>query len=184
ESVHAHAVRDRICGSLIRTGRGRRHLHIGIVDTELKLRGLGMAEETAAQQVNIDSILQEQRTFEPSQEFRQQAHIKSHEDYERLYKESIDDPEKFWAGVAKELHWFKPWHTVLEWDCPWAKWFAGGEMNLSYNCLDLQVAKGRGNKTAIIWEGEPGEIRTYTYSQLLAEVQKFANALRGLGIKK
>ena len=143
-----------------------------------------MAQETATQQTSIDSILQEQRKFEPPQEFRQHAYIKSLEDYERLYKESIDNPDKFWGNVAKELHWFKPWNAVLEWDCPWAKWFVGGEMNLSYNCLDFQVAKGRGNKTAIIWEGEPGEIRTYTYSQLLAEVQKFANVLKGMGIKK
>jgi len=143
-----------------------------------------MAQESVAQQVNIDSILQEQRKFEPPQEFRQQAHIKSIEDYERLYKESVDNPEKFWASIAKELHWFKPWDKALEWDCPWAKWFVNGQMNLSYNCLDLQITKGRGNKTALIWEGEPGEIRTYTYSQLLAEVQKFANALKDLGIKK
>jgi len=144
-----------------------------------------MAQETATQQqTSIDSILQEQRKFEPPAEFRSHAHIKSLEDYERLYKESVENPDKFWGNVAKELHWFKPWHTVLEWDCPWAKWFVGGETNIAYNCLDLQVTKGRGNKTAIIWEGEPGEIRTYTYSQLLAEVQKFANALKGLGIKK
>src|SRR5579884_4101081 len=134
-----------------------------------------MAQESATQQqTNIDSILQEQRKFEPPQEFRQKAYIKSLDDYERLYKESVENPEKFWAGIAKELHWFKPWDKVLEWDCPWAKWFVGGQTNLSYNCLDYQVSKGRGNKTAIIWEGEPGEIRTYTYSQLLAEVQKFA----------
>jgi len=144
-----------------------------------------MAQETATQQqTSIDSILQEQRKFECSPEFRQQAHIKSLEDYERLYKESVENPEKFWASIAKDLHWFKPWDKVLEWDCPWAKWFVGGQANISYNCLDLQIAKGRGNKTAIIWEGEPGEIRTYTYSQLLAEVQKFANALKSLGIKK
>ncbi|MGZ4816564.1 MAG: acetate--CoA ligase [Terriglobales bacterium] len=144
-----------------------------------------MAQETATQQqTSIDSILQEQRKFEPPQEFRQQAHIKSLEDYERIYKESVDNPEKFWSSIAKDLHWFKPWNTVLEWDCPWAKWFVGGQTNIAYNCLDLQVQRGRGNKTAIVWEGEPGEIRTYTYSQLLTEVQKFANALKSLGIKK
>jgi acetyl-CoA synthetase len=144
-----------------------------------------MAQETATQQqTSIDSILQEQRKFECPPEFRQHAHIKSLEDYERLYKESVENPEKFWASIAKDLHWFKTWDKVLEWDCPWAKWFVGGQANISYNCLDLQVQKGRGNKTALIWEGEPGEIRTYTYTQLLAEVQKFANALKGLGIKK
>jgi acetyl-CoA synthetase len=141
-------------------------------------------ESTQTQQINIDSILQEDRRFEPSTEFRQKAHIKSLEDYERLYKEAEDDPEKFWGNVAKELHWFKPWTKVLEWNCPWAKWFVGGETNISYNCLDRNVQNGRANKTAIIWEGEPGEIRTYTYKQLLDEVSKFANALKSLGIKK
>ncbi len=141
-------------------------------------------ESTQTQQTNIDSTLQEVRRFEPSTEFRQKAHIKSLEDYERLYKEADEDPETFWGNVAKELHWFKPWTKVLEWDCPWAKWFVGGETNISYNCLDRNVKNGRANKTAIIWEGEPGEIRTLTYQQLLTEVSKFANALKSLGIKK
>jgi acetyl-CoA synthetase len=141
-------------------------------------------ESTQTQQTNIDSTLQEVRRFEPSMEFRQKAHIKSLEDYERLYKEADDDPEKFWGNVANELHWFKPWTKVLEWNCPWAKWFVGGETNISYNCLDRNVQNGRANKTAIIWEGEPGEIRTLTYQQLLTEVSKFANALKSLGIKK
>jgi acetyl-CoA synthetase len=143
-----------------------------------------MAQETAQQQTSIDSILNENRKFEPSAEFRSKAHIRSLEDYERLYRESVEDPDKFWGSVAKELHWFKPWDKVLEWDCPWVKWFVGGETNISYNCLDLQIKRGRGSKTAIIWEGEPGEIRTFTYQQLLTEVSKFANALKSLGIKK
>jgi acetyl-CoA synthetase len=144
-----------------------------------------MAQESAqTQQTNIVSILQEERRFEPSAEFRQKAHIKSLEDYERLYKEADADPEKFWGNIAKELHWFKPWTKVLEWNCPWAKWFVGGETNISYNCLDRNVKSGRANKTAIIWEGEPGEIRTLTYQQLLIEVSKFANVLKSLGIKK
>jgi acetyl-CoA synthetase len=141
-------------------------------------------ESTQTQQSNIDSTLQEVRRFEPSTEFRQKSHINSLEDYERLYKEADDDPEKFWGKVAKELHWFKPWTKVLEWDCPWAKWFVGGETNISYNCLDRNVQNGRAHKTAIIWEGEPGEIRTLTYQQLLTEVSKFANAMKSLGIKK
>jgi acetyl-CoA synthetase len=141
-------------------------------------------ESTQTQHNNIDSTLQEARRFEPSTEFRQKAHIKSLEDYERLYKEAEENPEKFWGNIAKELHWFKPWTKVLEWDCPWAKWFVGGETNISYNCLDRNVKNGRANKTAIIWEGEPGEIRTLTYQQLLTEVSKFANALKSLGIKK
>jgi acetyl-CoA synthetase len=144
-----------------------------------------MAQGTTTQSTNIDCVLQEQRVFPPPAEFSQRAHIKSMAEYEKIYKESIEDPEKFWAGIAKDLHWFKPWKTVLEWNAPWAKWFSGGEINLSYNCLDFQIQKGKGNKTAIIWEGEPaGEIRKLTYQELLNEVSKFANALKKLGIKK
>jgi acetyl-CoA synthetase len=144
-----------------------------------------MAQGTTTQSTNIDSILQEQRLFPPPPEFAQQAYIKSMAEYEKMYKESIEDPEKFWAGIAKELHWFKPWNTVLEWKAPWAKWFSGGEINLSYNCIDYQIQKGKGAKTALIWEGEPsGEIRKLTYQELLAEVSKFANVLKKLGVKK
>ena len=145
-----------------------------------------MGQETVInpQETSIDSTLQEQRKFEPSAEFRSKAHIKSLEEYERLYKESVEQPEKFWGNVAEELHWFKPWDKVLEWNAPWAKWFEGGQINLSYNCLDYQVQKGRANKTALLWEGEPGDIRTLTYEQLLTEVKKFANVMTGLGIKK
>ena len=92
------------------------------------------------QSTNIDSILQEQRKFEPPAEFSKHAHIKSLAEYERLYKESIDDPDTFWSRIASELHWFKQWDKVLEWNCPWAKWFVGGQINLSYNCLDRHVA--------------------------------------------
>ena len=86
--------------------------------------------------------------------------------------------------IARELHWFKPWDKVLEWNCPWAKWFVGGQINLSYNCLDRHVSTWRKNKAAIIWESEPGEVRTLTYQQLHREVQKFANVLKSLGVKK
>src|SRR3569833_2087641 len=133
---------------------------------------------------DLDSLLREARVFPPPPEFSAKAHIKSLEQYEEMYKQSIDDPEAFWARVAKELHWFKPWDKVLDWDLPTAKWFVGGKMNLSYNCLDRQVENGRGDKTAIIWEGEPGEIRRLTYAELHIEVQRFANALKALGIKK
>jgi acetyl-CoA synthetase len=144
-----------------------------------------MAQKSApVPHTNIDSVLQEKRLFEPSQEFRQHALIKSRQDYERLRREAEADPEKFWAGLARELHWFKPWTKVLEWNAPWAKWFVGGEFNLSYNCLDRHVQTWRKNKAALVWEGEPGEIRTLTYQQLLTEVQKFANVLKSLGIQK
>src|SRR3569833_168686 len=142
-----------------------------------------MSDPTATQQVNIDSTLQETRVFEPASEFSKHAHIHSKEEYERIFAEAKADPEKFWASVAKELHWFKPWDKVLEWEAPWAKWFVGGQINLSYNCLDRHVQTFRKNKAAIIWEGEPGEVRTYTYQQLLTEVKKCANVLKALGIK-
>jgi acetyl-CoA synthetase len=143
-----------------------------------------MPHTPIATSTDIDSILQEQRKFECPEEFRKQAHIKSLEEYERIYRESLEQPEKFWAGIANELHWFKKWDRVLEWDCPWAKWFIGGQINLSYNCLDRHVEGGRKNKAAIIWESEPGEIRIFTYQQLHREVQKFANVLKSLGVKK
>src|ERR1022692_3518287 len=90
-------------------------------------------------QPNIDSVLTEKRVFEPSAEFRSQAHIRSLAEYERLYREAEQNPSQFWGDIASELHWFKPWDQVLEWNCPWAKWFAGGQINLSYNCLDRHV---------------------------------------------
>ncbi|MFZ1007377.1 MAG: acetate--CoA ligase, partial [Candidatus Sulfotelmatobacter sp.] len=133
---------------------------------------------------SIDSILQEQRSFEPPAEFSRRAHIQSRDEYEDLYKESIAEPDKFWGRIAGELHWFKKWDKVLEWNLPWAKWFVGGQINLSYNCLDRHVYSTRKNKAAIIWESEPGEIRTLTYQQLHREVQKFANVLKTLGVKK
>src|SRR5215475_10311126 len=133
---------------------------------------------------NIDSLLREARKFEPPQAFRGSAHIKSLEDYERIYRESVEEPEKFWGRIAGELHWFKHWDRVLEWNSPWAKWFSGGQINLSYNCLDRHVQTPRKNKAAIIWESELGEVRTLTYQQLHREVQKFANVLKALGVKK
>ncbi len=144
-----------------------------------------MAEKASTPaSTNIDSTLQEQRKFECPEEFRRGAHIQSAEDYERIYRESVVDPEKFWAGIADELHWFKKWDKVLEWNHPWAKWFTGGEINLSYNCLDRHVHGPRKNKAALIWESEAGEVRTLTYQQLHGEVQKFANVLKSLGVAK
>ena len=133
---------------------------------------------------SIDSILKENRLFQPPAEFSQQAHIKSLEQYEQLYREAEENPEAFWGSIAEELHWFRKWDRVLEWNAPWAKWFVGGHINLSYNCLDRHVASWRRNKAAIIWEGEPGEVRTFTYQQLLIEVSKFATVLKSLGVAK
>ncbi len=116
---------------------------------------------------NIDSILTETRSFPPPPEFSKNAHIRSKEDYDKICAQAAADPEAFWADIARQLHWFKPWDKVLEWNSPWAKWFLGGKINLSYNCLDRHVATWRKNKAAIIWESEPGEVRTLTYQQLL-----------------
>ncbi|HEY3706400.1 MAG TPA: acetate--CoA ligase [Terracidiphilus sp.] len=145
-----------------------------------------MSSSSAADLNNQDlnSTLREHRVFPPPAEFSAKAHIKSTEEYERLYKQSIEDPESFWAGVAKDLHWFKPWDKVLEWDLPWAKWFVGGQMNLSYNCVDRHALGERRDKTAILWEGEPGEVRRLSYGELHEQVQRFANALKTLGIRK
>ena len=133
---------------------------------------------------DLDSTLREFRVFPPPPEFSAKAYIKSLEEYETLYKQSIDDPEAFWAGAAEDLHWFKRWDKVLDWNLPHAKWFVGGKINLSYNCVDRHALGARAGKTALIWEGEPGEVRRLTYAELHVEVQKFANALKGLGIKK
>src|SRR4051812_4868089 len=138
----------------------------------------------SASDTNIDSLLHELRKFEPSDTFREESHINSLETYERIYRESIQHPEKFWGSVAEELHWFKKWDKVLEWNHPWAKWFVGGQLNISDNCLDRHVTTERRTKPAIIWESEPGEIRSLTYEELHKQVQKFANVLKSLGIKK
>jgi acetyl-CoA synthetase len=132
----------------------------------------------------LDTVLQETRVFPPPSEFAAKAHLRTREEYERLYKRSMDDPEGFWAEAAHDLHWFTPWQKVLEWDLPWGKWFVGGTMNLAYNCLDLQIARGRAAKVAIQWEGEPGDRRDLTFAQLSTEVQRFANVLRAHGVQK
>ncbi len=133
---------------------------------------------------SFHSLLHELRVIPPPPEFAAKAHIRSSEEYEALYRRSVEKPEEFWAAAANELHWFQPWTQVLEWNEPWAKWFVGGKMNLAYNCLDLQVERGRGGKTAILWESESGEVRKYTFLQLLDQVQRFANVLKLQEVKK
>ena len=132
----------------------------------------------------IESVLQESRRFPPPEGFRSKARLAGLEAYERLYRQSLDDPDTFWGDTAAELHWFKRWDRVQAWDEPHVRWFVGGQTNLSYNCLDLQVERGRGNKVALHWEGEPGDRRTITYRELLHEVQRFANVLRSRGVAK
>ncbi|MGL5874741.1 MAG: acetate--CoA ligase [Xenococcaceae cyanobacterium] len=133
----------------------------------------------------IESILQEKRLFSPPGEFSLKAHITSLAQYQILYDRAKADPEKFWAELAEEeLHWFKKWDRVLDWQPPFAKWFVNGKINISYNCLDRHLTTWRKNKAALIWEGEPGDSRTLTYAQLHREVCKFANALKQLGVQK
>jgi acetyl-CoA synthetase len=130
----------------------------------------------------IQSVSREARRFPPPPEFAQRAAIKDAAAYEKQYRRSIDDPEGFWDETAKaELSWTKPWDKVLTWNLPWARWFDGGELNVSANCLDRHLAT-RGDKVALDWEGEPGDARKLTYRQLHAEVCKFANVMKGLGV--
>ncbi|MBA3633383.1 MAG: acetate--CoA ligase [Acidobacteria bacterium] len=139
-----------------------------------------MSEATT---IAIESTLQETRVFPPPPEFAAAAHIKSFEEYEQIYNQAAENPEAFWASVAESLHWFKKWDTVLRWNEPHAEWFIGGRINASYNCLDRHLETYRKNKAAIIWEGEPGETRTLTYSQLHRQVCKFANVMKKVGVK-
>jgi len=135
-------------------------------------------------QPTIESILQEKRLFHPPAEFSQAAQIRSLEEYQNLYERAKANPEQFWAELAEqELHWFQKWDTVLDWQPPFAQWFVGGKLNISYNCLDRHLTTWRKNKAALIWEGEPGDSRTLTYAQLHREVCQFANALKQLGVK-
>ena len=136
-----------------------------------------MTNETHA----IDALSYEQRKFPPSAEFKASAIVSD----QSLYVEGEKDFAEYWARHARELvSWTKPFTKTLEWDLPYAEWFSDGTLNVSYNCLDRHVLAGRGDKVAFYWEGEPGDSRTITYAQLLDEVQRFANVLKSLGIKK
>ncbi|GMU24872.1 MAG: acetyl-coenzyme A synthetase [Phycisphaerae bacterium] len=139
---------------------------------------------TSLESLNIQSTLSETRVFPPPERIVREAYINSPEQYEALWRRSIDDPEGFWGEVAKEFHWFKPWDRVLEWQLPDAKWFVNAQTNAAYNCLDLQVARGRGEHTAILFEGEPGDVRRISYRELLRDVCRFANGLKAQGVKK
>ncbi|HEV2179421.1 MAG TPA: acetate--CoA ligase [Gemmatimonadaceae bacterium] len=129
---------------------------------------------------DIDVLLQETRKFTPAAEFSRAANVPTRDVYDRAAR----DPEAFWAEMARELEWSKPFSKVLEWNPPWAKWFLGGKLNASVNCLDRHLHGARRNKAALIWEGEPGDTRTYTYWDLHREVCKFGNVLRRLGVKR
>ena len=133
------------------------------------------------QQTNIDDLLLENRKFPPSAAFKKNSlAVGTH-----LYDQAAADDEGFWAQQAADLiDWDQDWHTICEWNVPYAKWFVGGKLNVSYNCLDRHVLAGNGDKVAIHWEGEPGDTRTITYSELLVEVEKFSNVLKSLGVAK
>src|SRR5271157_650549 len=137
---------------------------------------------------SIEVLLAEKRTFPPSPEFSNNAHIKSIEEYERIYKKSVDDPEGFWGEMAeKQLTWFKKWDKVLDWsfEKPEIKWFSGGKLNASYNCLDRFINTPARTRAALIWESDYGRsYKTYTYQQLYYEVNKFANVLKKHGVNK
>jgi acetyl-CoA synthetase len=138
---------------------------------------------SAAASGQIDSVMQETRVFPPSAEFSAKARIKSFAEYEELWNRAKADPVKFWSDIAREeLHWFKPFDEGLVWNEPFAQWFVGGETNVSYNALDKHIAEGHGDRTAILWEGEPGDERKLTYAELHRDVCKFANCLKSLGV--
>ena len=137
----------------------------------------------------IESSMQEHRLFPPPVEFSAKAWIRSREQYEKMYRQSLDEPEVFWGDAAGNLYWFTKWQKVLDWKPPYGRWFVGGKTNAAYNCLDHQIAQGRGEKTAILFEGEPladGKpvVRRITFNQLRDEVGRFANGLKKLGVKK
>ncbi len=135
-------------------------------------------------EAHIESLLKEQRIFPPSPEFSKHAHIHSLEVYDSITKRAAEDPEGYWAEIAAELHWFEPWKKVLEWDSPFAKWFVGGKTNIAFNCIDRHLSSATKNKVAILWEGEPGDVRALSYQMLHYEVCRFANVLKSLGIER
>ena len=132
-----------------------------------------------AEERTLEALLEESRRFPPPDGFRDTAHVRDGAVHER----AAADPEAFWESYARELEWFREWDTVLDWsEPPHARWFDGGRLNVAYNCLDRHLAGPRRNKAALVWEGEPGDVRTYTYWDLHREVSRFANVLKGLGV--
>jgi acetyl-CoA synthetase len=128
----------------------------------------------------LEALLQEGREFPPADSFREKARVKD----ESVYREAEADPERFWASFASELEWIQPWQKVLEWRPPNARWFVGGKLNVSVNCVDRHVRTARRNQAALIWEGEPGDRRTLTYWELYREVNRFASVLKKLGVER
>ncbi len=136
------------------------------------------------QQQHLSSTLREDRVFPPPEAFARSARIPDLPTYEAMYRRSVEDPDAFWAEAAAELEWFAPWNAVCEGEMGHARWFTGGKLNLCHNCVDRHAAGERAQKTALLWEGEPGEVRLLTYAELHAEVQRFANVLKSLGVRR
>jgi acetyl-CoA synthetase len=134
----------------------------------------------AEREQSLEALLKEERRFPPPESFRERSNASD----PGLYERASADPLAFWSEWARRLEWFEPWREVLQWDPPHAKWFVGGRLNASFNCLDRHLGGWRRNKAALIWEGEPGDVRTYTYWDLHREVSKFANVLKSLGVRK
>ncbi|MDQ6909483.1 MAG: AMP-binding protein, partial [Actinomycetota bacterium] len=137
--------------------------------------------EAPEHQPTIEDLYLEERSYPPPEDFKKQALVTGAE----LYDEADQDYQGFWAREAAALlDWAEDWHTILEWDLPFAKWFVGGKLNVAYNCVDRHVEAGNGERVAFHWEGEPGDRRTITYTDLHREVSKFANVLKALGVAK
>ena len=140
-----------------------------------------MADPTT--QASIDTVLQEHRVFSPPIDFASHAHVPDRARYDTLYQWSVENPDGFWREMATRLRWTKQFERVLDWQPPYAKWFIGGQLNIADNCLDRHLDGPRRNKAALVWIGEPGEQRVLTYHALHREVCRFANVLKGLGVK-
>src|SRR5215471_3383649 len=143
-------------------------------------RGRSMATKSTGASTPIEALLREKRKFPPSKAFAKQANTNR----ASVYAQAAKNPVRFWEGFARQLDWFKPWKKALEWKAPYAKWFVGGKLNVSYNCLDRHIHTARRSKAALIWEGEPGDTRTLTYWDLYREVNLFASALKRVGVKR
>src|SRR6201994_2345571 len=156
--------------------------------TEAHSQGGGVAAQTknaTAGDSNVfESMLRENRLFPPLPEFAAKAWIPSEAEYERIYRRSMEDPESFWAEAASELEWFRPWTKVIEGEGPDTRWFVNGRLNLSHNCVDRHAKGSRHDKGAPLWEGEPGEVRKVTYGELHKQVQRLANVLKSLGVRR
>src|SRR5438105_5240010 len=182
--LEEHALYDRPCRNI---PMGCRHRPCGPCTCyparEVALCALGSSPYPLAPFASvsdIDVLLQENRKFPPSDEFRREALLSD----ASIYDAAARDPEAYWAKEAEALHWVQRWSKVLDWHPPRAKWFIGGKINVSYNCIDRHIDSPRRNKAAIVWEGEPGDRRTLTYWDLYVEVQKFANVLKKLGVRR